>query len=163
MINRPPGSVCVEIMHKCLHCLQLLPGDAIFLERDGAQLKSGFVLSAVPDTADAPTAGVVPALKRQPAATLPTAKRGKTEPEAALPEESGTPHASARFAAEAHGSADPVSPVEQQEEEQCQIFIAVQLAVWDQHHTQKAVALAAQAGAKVKLYVDSSTTHVIAR
>eukprot|EP00878_Enallax_costatus_P015250 GHUV01015968.1.p1 GENE.GHUV01015968.1~~GHUV01015968.1.p1 ORF type:complete len:808 (+),score=308.86 GHUV01015968.1:556-2979(+) len=144
---------------------QLLPGDTIYLEREGAQLKSGFTLSGAAGTADAPTASSVRKPKRPSADTSPAAKRVKADPSAAAapPGQPGRPQKPGSFSAEAaDGAADMFSPVKRQELEQQQVFAGVQLAVWDQHHTQKAVALAVQAGAKVKLYIDSSTTHVIA-
>lgn len=148
-----------------LHCtLQLLPGDVLYLVREGTAQTAGFRLALASSSSNSGTSHTPPP-KRKSDATAPSSasKRCKLN---AKPTAATAPAAAAAAAAPtdslgvtlrnqcATGSGGLA--------EQLQSFAGVRLCVWDPHHTQRAAHLAAKAGAELQQAVTASTTHVIA-
>jgi hypothetical protein len=168
--------------------LQLLPGDTLYLMREGSELKAGFRLTAAAGSSS--STGKASGRKARPrkgnvadaVETGNPSKRNKIQTaagEVGLEQQqpqadtdngaAGAAAAAAAGAAAAAAAAAAATGVDGvpaavagNEQQQQQVFAGVRLCVWDHNHTQQAVKLAVRAGATLQAQLDADTTHVIA-
>ncbi|KAF8056467.1 hypothetical protein HT031_006324 [Scenedesmus sp. PABB004] len=144
--------------------VQLLPGDLIYLSRCQAEVYAGYKLkrssSAAPPAPPAAGAAAPPAVATpgRRAGGSPAAAGQQQQQEAAGGAAAGASPAVAAAAAAAAGGLDRAGSGGRPP-----VFAGVRLAVWDKHHTSRAVGLAVDEGACLLPWLDASATHVIAR